>query len=511
MLSGSSSRSSRVMGGLFFKNASGVGINVAATVSNLFRQSGSVSPTTLTWSPGLDTFQWSTLATTYPTWASMSGAVVAGGGCWTDITGTPALTGNIDNPVRFAVFPSFGANLVIETNNVDPPRKWDGVAPTFVALGGSPPIARDVTSCFNRVILFNVNEDGVRSGSRLRISEFNNPDVWPPDLVADLTDTNDDGVAIRGLTRSTFLAYKDNSVWIGSGQGGTFPFQIDVLAQDQPGPLSPAVLVSARGAHYFLANDFHLYRATALGVEPISDPVDKEFQSRIRMVNKARAWGAYRSVDHTVWWFFPSTTSADPDQAVSIDLLTGAIHFHRFATPQTAGWSGENVSSLRWRPDLDPFQWNNIAARFPTWTSFGGQETIAEFVGSVDGFVQSFLYDVDDHEVPIDMRWELPPKPWGGPDQDIDFDSVESGFEQVGGGPLVTVEVGRSAALGEADGPEYTEIGQHDTTSTDRQLLSWRSNKALRARFMNLRYRVASSAPVKWKGAVAFASKEEVV
>jgi hypothetical protein len=353
-----------------------------------------------------------------------------------------------------------------------------------------------------------VVEAGVRASARLRISAFNDPNTWPANLVVDLTDTGDDGVAVRTLTRSTFLCYNTNSIWIGSGQAGTFPFRVDILAPQQPGPMSPAAIVSARGIHYYLGRDLRLYAVSQSGVQNLSEQtVNKELQARVKLTTAARAFGFYRPADQTVWFFFAATDS-DPDQAVSFNTNTGAIHFHTFPFRLTAGWAGESLPTLTWL-DLLPYTWANIALTNPTWESLGGTLVPTEFLGAVSGLVYRSFYDLDDDGTMIPMQWEHPPRFWGGPRNVSEFDCVESTFETPPGGAQVAVDVGVTDTLAEADGPTYTQIGTHDTAAPFAQPLTYAGVPVIRGRLMNLRYRCTSSTPIKFKGAVAYAASEE--
>ena len=434
------------------------------------------------------------------------------GNAYADITGPPTpLTGSADDQSRFAYFPSGGSNFVIMTNNHDLPRAWDGVAPTFSVLGGSPPIARDITTCFNRVLLANVVEGGIRSPSRVRISDFNNPASWSLGTgnLIDLTDSDDDLVGIRAITRTAAIAYKDNSLWIFTGQAGTFPFRVEVLEPARPGPMSPSAVVVAQGVHWYLGNDYRIYQVTPLGAQDVSSQADKELQARVRTTTKTRVWGVYRKLDQQVWWFFPGT-GTDPDQAVSIDTHTGAIHFHQFSQALTAGWAGDSVAGIQWT-DLLPFRWNTIAATYPSWASMGGTLVPTEFIGSVGGQVYRFLYDRDDDSTPIAMRWEMPPRSLAGPQKSTAFDAIENSFEQVTNGPLITVSVGVTNSLAEAAGPTYTPLSEpHDTTSTLKQTLAPLSPLAIEGQFMNVKFEATSSVPVKWKGSLLYAVPEEV-
>ena len=75
--------------------------------------------------------------------ATKVGAAKFEGTTWTDITGA-AFTGTDSNQVRMVPYNTGGTTLLIFVNDKDATQKWDGGAGNYAALGGTPPIARDV-------------------------------------------------------------------------------------------------------------------------------------------------------------------------------------------------------------------------------------------------------------------------------------------------------------------------------------------------------------------------------
>lgn len=429
---------------------------------------------------------------------------------WTDISGAVTFTNDPDNPTRFTVFPSSGVNYLIGVNNMEVPYQWDGVAPTITALGGSPPIAKDVTVSGNFVILGNVVESGVRSSSRIRVSDFNDLNSWAQYGPQDLTDTNDDIVAVRALTRTIFAIYKTKSVWVGYAQLGLFPFAFETI-EYVPGPVSPAAIVRFGQRHYYFATDGRIYRFDGSRVEPVSLPVEyyllqAGLPTQFRSVNRARCWGVYTPFDRRVWFFYPGPSGTDPVLAISINVDTGACYPHVFPFGVTAGWDGDDIATLAWS-DLTG-TWDAIGpGTYPTWDSFGGTLEPTAFIGSTNGQVYRFLYDVDDDGVAIPMTWEMPLKPWLGLPNTVHIDGLESFFTQISAGPLITMSIGASDALAEPVDPAYTIIGTHDTSLTTRQKFNLTD---LNTRFWSMRYAVSANVPITFLGGMASAWPEEV-
>ncbi len=430
---------------------------------------------------------------------------------WTDISGSAVFTNGEDDPTRFTVFPTAGVNWLIGVNNVQAPYKWDGVSATIEPLGGSPPIARDATVIGNFVMLGNVIEAGVRAPSGIRVSDFNNLDGWSQyPTRADLTDTNDDIVAVRALTRTIAAIYKEQSIWIAYAQAGLFPFAFETMEYG-PGPCSPAAVVRVGQEHYYLATDLRLYRFNGQRSEVRSAAIERYLiapglPTQFRSINRSRCWGIFTPEDRRVWFFFPGPNGPDPVLAISHNLDNGASYPHVFPFALTAGWDGDDASSLAWN-DLTG-TWDHIGpGLYPSWDSFGGTLTRVGFVGSADGQIYRFRYDQDDAGIAIPQQTEFPLKPWFGLENNSHIDGVELFFEQIASGPLVQVDIGVSEALAEPIDPTYVALGRHDTALATRQKFSL-SN--LDSRFWSIRLTASTSAPLQFLGGMAGGWPEEV-
>ena len=155
---------------------------------------------------------------------------------WDALTGATALTGSADDPISFTVFPQGGSDYLIAVNGVNVPQEWDGVAGTF-SDSGTLPIADDITTAANRVLLLRTIEGGTRYNFRVRWSNFNVRGTSDSANFVDLSDTSDILVGGRALSRVQVAIYKEASQWIGVAQSGSQPFRFD-LRDSMPGPVS---------------------------------------------------------------------------------------------------------------------------------------------------------------------------------------------------------------------------------------------------------------------------------
>lgn len=455
----------RLSGGMFFKTVAGNPRIVAATLT-----------------------KWSQLV----------------GNAWTDISGAFSFTNDADNPARFAVFPAAGINWLIGVNNTDIPKKWDGTSGALVSVGGSPPIAKDVTVCGNFVVLGNVVEAGIRSTSRIRVSDFNNLDLWTQYGPADLADTNDDIIAVRALTRTSFAIYKDKSIWMAWAELGLFPFRLETM-EIRPGPVSPSAVVRVGQEHYYFGTDSRIHKFNGFTAEIVSRPIELFLQNTalatvFRAVNRARCFGVFNYFDRNVWFFYPGPSGPDPVLAISYNVDTQALYLHAYGLTVSAAWEGDDLSTLTWN-DLTG-TWNAIGpGTYSTWDDFGGTLRNTAFIGSVGGQVYRQVYDVSDAGAAITASLEFPLKPWFGLQNNTHIEGVESFFEQTpASGPIVTVQVGVSPAFSETVDPAYTTLGSHDTTLATRQKLTL---PELDARFWSIKYAWSSATPVKFGGGLA--------
>jgi hypothetical protein len=421
---------------------------------------------------------------------------------FTDITGT-AVSADEDQHTRFVVFPTGGVNLLIGTNNTNTVKKWDGATATYLALGGIPYTAvRDMMILGNYLVVGNIIDGGVRYASRIAVSNFNDPETWSG-IEADLTGNRDDIVAMRELTRTTGVIYKDESIWLASVQQGSFPIRLDRVETDIAGPVSPAVVVPVGRVHYYWGTDGRIYRFDGIQSTPMSSGVDEHIQEMWRATSKQRVFGFFDKTLRSVFFFFP-VSSPDPDHAVSLDVDTGVLFLHSFADKIVAGWTGEDLPTVTWA-DLTPFTWANLAATYPTWDSFGGASRQASYLATDAGNVFLFALDQADDSKPIAFTWETPVRPWAGPRKRLRLDGVESSIQTIVSGPLVTVSAKVSEA--QAEGVYSTSsYGTHDTSSTERQLLQ---QDVATTRFVGVKWELSSTMFREFRGALIYLWTED--
>lgn len=433
---------------------------------------------------------------------------------WTNITGT-ALTGTADDQGRFLIWPEGGTIYVLGLNNVDGPKEHNGTAASYSALTGLSQwtTAKDWTATYNRIVVGNTVEGGVRYPSRIRFSNFNTRSTWSAADLIDLIDTNDRIVAVRALNRTAFAVFKEQSQWLGVGQTGVFPFRVE-LQDTQPGPASPNAVIERFGVLYYMGQDGSFYSFDGTRTTHIGERIRKKVQANLNFVTIGRVHGFYRQLDRSLIWFFP-TTGNNPTVAVWLQLDAGQWFYHELAVgiEITASWTFKLVSSLTWDTLPAAWTWDTISTDYPSWDLFPGTATPSEIVGST-----SQVYRVSDNGnddgTAIAALWEQWCPHEDGKRQRVD--AVETFFQQTSSAVTATVKVGTTDSL--ATDPSYpSELQQNfDVSATSRHLLdvatatTGTGTGTPEAQFLSVQHAVTAEIPWEWRGGTLYTTPQEV-
>lgn len=437
-----------------------------------------------------------------------------GTNAWDSITGT-ALTGSASDQGRFLVWPEGGTVYLLGLNNVNGPKEWDGVAATYSALTGLSQwtTAKDWTSVYNRIVVGNTVEGGVRYPYRVRFGDFNTRSVWSASSLIDLVDTNDQIIATRALNRTSFAVLKDQSQWIGVGQTGVFPFRIE-LVDTQPGPTSPSAVIERFGVLYYLGQDGSFYSFDGTRATHIGEPIRKKVQANLNHATQGRSHGFYRQSDRSLVWFFP-TTANNPTACVWFQIDTGQWSYHELAVgiEATASWTFKLVSSLTWDSLPVAWTWDTISADYPTWDSFPGTAAPEELIGSTSQ-VYRFGDSGNDDGSQIAATWDLW-RPYE-PGKRVRADALETFFKQTDSTVTATIKIGTTDSL--ATDPSYpAELQQSfDISTSSRHLLDTATattgtgTGTPEAQFIATQHAVSSTIPWEWRGATLYTTPQEI-
>lgn len=452
----------RIMGMRYFRTAAGVDVTVAANRTELHYFNGST---------------------------------------WTDVTGGTALTSSTSQLSRFIIFPTSGVFNILHVNGKDAPQYGIG-STAFADLGGSPPTGIDVSHAANRVLML-VNPDNIR------ISDFNNPQVWPSGLTVRLT-SGDRMLGLERLGRLSVAIYGEDTQWIARAQLGSFPFRFEMI-DEKPGPLSKATVVKDGNNHYYLGVDGVVYRFDGINVVPWHRGMQSYLQTNVNLGNREMCHGVLvRRIRH-IFWFFPLATSEAPNAGVYLDLDRRAMG--RITIGEiTASTQWQTIALTTWA-DLSAFTWNDIAATFPTWKSFGTGSEPTELLGDTGGQVQLFSSgSTSDNGSPVSGSFELPLRPWAGPDKNFIPLEFESFFRKTTNSVTITPAARASDTL-MVEQPSLTTLTTFDITTNQRNSVDLSSVTGGEGRrFVSIRHAVSTdieAGRVIWLGGMLNGSEAE--
>ncbi len=415
------------------------------------------------------------------------------GTIWVNITGASALTGNTTNIVRMTIFPQSGVYNLLAVNNVNTPKVWDGTAATYSDLGGAPPIAKDITTAANRVIL-------LISPNTIRVSDFNNMASWPATLSADLVDTGDPLTCLERLGRVSFAIYGDKSQWVGKGQLGSFPFRFD-LVDEQPGPISPGVVVKDGQVHYYLGLDGNVYRFDGIRAQRVGNALQPYINANLNFINRGMSHALLLSDLRVIFFFFPTSGQSAPDGGVAFNVDTGEMFRLKFGAAITASARWRAASLINWLSLSGT--WLTLGQTYPTWVSMGSTGVMSNLLGDNLGQVHQLGFGSgSDNGTLINAIWDLALMNPAGDDQNTRASTFETFFRKTANPTTVTVSLGTSDTL--MSDPTFV-IAQNTDISVDQRNEVDLEALDKEARWLTIRHDVSTAnGNVSWIRGVFF-------
>lgn len=349
----------------------------------------------------------------------------------TNITGPVPFNGTTTDPTRFATFvvaSNTGTDqAIVGVNNVDTLRTWT-VGDAATTIQANAPGARDVAIVSGRVVVVNTIEAGFRNLFRARWCGVNDVTNWPAAAFNDMTDTDQELVAIRAIGRSAAAIYSTNSIWLMTAQPrglDALAFSFDTVPNCPVGPVSTQAVVVAEGYHWYFGSDFRIWQFDGYKCVPISQTIDPVLQSDVVSSGIRGIHGAYVQSLRQIWWWYPggqlSTPQTGPQNAVCMNLI---------------GDQGPHFEGLM--TFAEPFTTSALIEDGRTATN-----TIHEFMvylGSAAGVVHQFVAQHSDNSAAITYNWTSPLYT-KMPDQQILAQSLDLFLKQAATAELITVVV----------------------------------------------------------------------
>lgn len=294
---------------------------------------------------------------------------------WTDYTGT-ALTGEEDNLVSFAIGKISGKDELLFTNGVDNIRKFNGTGNSD-DLGGTPPIAKFITTYLYRPILLNVTDTGVDYPQRVQFPNGNDPQDWDG-AQAGYYDLADDGEEITGGKElgNLLVVYKENSIYTGyfmTVAGSTalrFDKKESLLGcinyrtiQNIPG--NRQIFLSREGLAIFNGNS----------AEKIVLSIEEYLKNTISARNYPKISSVLVQEFNEYWLFIPTKTNTYCDTIFKYNYSTGTVYKDTCTLIIAVGLR-TNMHYVTWG-DLALRKWRELTER---WKDFRYRLGLADIV-----------------------------------------------------------------------------------------------------------------------------------
>lgn len=381
----------QVMGGLFYKLASGVKRTIAAGITKRKYFDGSQ---------------------------------------WIDITG-PVWTGDRTTFARFVPFPTGATIYYIGVNGKDATVEWDGLTATDSALGGSAPIAKDVCVCANRVIYGNVIVGGIPYPNAFIYSAFNNHQSTPAANIVNVSEGTGVIVAVRTLSEQSFAVYTERAQHVVTAQGGVAPFLTNYRDR-QPGPVSAAAVVSAdQGLHRYLGNDGNFYQFDGVSCKPFGNAVRTAVQASMNADYRDSAHGVFDRGFREIHWFWTPLGASGNTAGISYNIDNQIWSpIHSFSKNLSSSFEWDEWFSLTWNDLIIYPDWPTLGTVYPTWLSMGQPSAPTSIIGQQEG--QTYLLGglQTDDGTAIEAEWVYPVKPMTGHGTMTRVNAIEALFKQ---------------------------------------------------------------------------------
>lgn len=251
---------------------------------------------------------------------------------WDDVSRTAG--GDYITPVgerwRFAQFINIDTvgDLIIGTNAVDVPQKYDLTSSTnFEALGGTPGEHRYISTFGQRVLL--ANKTGASPvANRLSFSAVQDPEVWDGTNLSGFQDITPGG-PITGLTSGEVAyVFQRNRISrvINRPDDDTLKIQIDGM-EERRGLEADNSLTEYGELAFFLSQDgFYMLDKRSGKVLPIGDEkVDRFFLGDVRANTRLSVLGSVSPASKAVFWSYISIDNSGniPDRVIIFDWGRG--------------------------------------------------------------------------------------------------------------------------------------------------------------------------------------------
>jgi len=415
---------------------------------------------------------------------------------WDDKTGGTPLTGTTSSPLAIRTMNYGGERVVLFTNGIDEPKKWDGVTATIEDVGGTPPECACMAVAFNRVLLGNIIGGASPSAQSVDVSEYRNPDSGYNGTVQQqyLLDANGDIVAMESIGNRRVGIYMDDAIYVATATGGEFPFRFDLFEKGIEGPVAARACIPTPMGHIYLARDATLraFNGSALNViqrDQNDDRIHAFVRNTMHLDERHRSWLAYDPILDELHVHYVTVGSDDLYGGFILKMSDLSLWPMRWDIPVSAGIFARLVGGIAYADVVGAYSEHPVA-----YSSF---ETLKNQMICVDEDGQ--LYEMigdDDAGEAITHYIETGIKPAGDPRQAAVIRYANHLIEPTASDQEIDVQFGASQ-FGE---DRTLETAKAITLSLAAGRNRRETHHRLRGSMFSLRYSGDATARVEWRG-----------
>lgn len=291
---------------------------------------------------------------------------------------------------------------IIAVNGTDAAQRISIGAANFIALPGSPPVARHIDVIRDFVVMGNISS----ATNRVQWSAINNSEDWAVSAAtqADYQDIPDAGWIQRIVGGEYGLAMSEYGIWRMTYVGGAIIFQFDRVEKKR-GLLAPQSAVSYGNNTFYLSDDgFYITNGSGPSVPIGAGKVDRTFLNDLQSSSYFRVSASIDPIKKMVLWAYPGSGSSNgtPNKILAYNWQSkkwaGPItqDMEIFARYAALGYTLDGLDAVN--SSLDALS-ASLDSRI--WT--GGAQTLAGFstghkLGTFSGTAMSATVDTTEQQ-----------------------------------------------------------------------------------------------------------------
>ena len=296
-------------------------------------------------------------------------------GGWDDLTPmAPELSGSTSQHVVMRTFGVPGIYKLLLTNGEDSPMFWTYGSANYLPFASSPPAAKTMAVCFNRVILGNLTSGPNANPQQIDVSaEYDIDHGWNGAVqTRSLSDLEGELVHLEAYGNRRVHAYLEDGIYAGDAISALESFSWSLIESGTSGPISPAAFCRTPFGHVWIAIDYSLRIFDGVKTSVFGRHVTAFLASVLSDEKRNRAWLIYcpGEVPNAGYLIagFPGRASDDVDLGFYLNPLTEALYPVRWTKIVPAAAYVDITTSAKWT-DYAGMTWTEAFTGL-SWKSF---------------------------------------------------------------------------------------------------------------------------------------------